>query len=110
MEPGKLTSFLKYSSDNHFSLQNIPFGTFCLPSSPDTVHAATRIGDFVIDLAMLEERGLFTGEHFSSLGKKVFNQRYLNDFMELGKDYWHEARVTIQNLFSESNRVIQDDS
>lgn len=89
-------SFIAYSADHHFPLQNIPFGAFVVPGKENTVHCATRIGDFVIDLAILESKGLFNGEHFSKLGRKdIFAQRYLNDFMELGREFWHEARVTI---------------
>lgn len=106
-----LKSFLDYSADTHFPLQNIPFGTFMVPGSDNVVRCATRIGDYVIDLAVLESKGLFNGEHFSKLPRKnIFAQRYLNNFMELGKEFWHEARVTIQKLFSEGNKTIQDDA
>jgi fumarylacetoacetase len=64
------------------------------------LHCCTRIGDFVVDLAEVEAKGLFNGEHFSKLGKTVFNKSTLNDFIELGKDYWHEARVTLQALYA----------
>jgi len=32
----------------------------------------TRIGDWVVDLREMENKGLFKGELFSKLGKKVF--------------------------------------
>ena len=30
--------------------------------------------------------------------------------MELGKEFWHEARTTIQSLFSDTNKAVQDDA
>jgi fumarylacetoacetase len=47
----------------------------------------------VIDLAILEKAGLFNGPLLSGLN--VFDKPTLNSFIELGKDHWHEARVTI---------------
>ena len=99
-----LKSFIAYDEHHSFPLENIPFGAFVNPSDHNNKHCATRIGDFVIDLAILEHAGLFNGPHFSSLGRKdVFSQSTLNSFMELGNDFWHEARVTIQNLFTAGN-------
>jgi len=50
----------------------------------------------VVDLAILEASGKFDGPLFSKLTRKdIFKQKFLNTFMELGKDYWHEARVTL---------------
>ena len=57
-----------------------------------------------MDLAVLEQNGLFNGAHFSTLKEKnVFNQASLNAFISLGKEFWHEARTTIQSLFSKGN-------
>ena len=90
-----LSSFIPYSPEHHFPLQNIPFGAFVNPTNNKT-HTCTRIGDFVIDLAVLGENGKFNGALFSSLeNKNVFDSEFLNGFMGLGKDYWHEARVTL---------------
>lgn len=65
----------------------------------------TRIGDWVIDLRAMENHGLFNGELFSQLGKKVFQEPYLNPFMSLSRAYWVEARLTIQNLFGPDSTV-----
>jgi fumarylacetoacetase len=34
----------------------------------------------------------------------------LNDFISLGKGFWHEVRVTIQNLFAEGSAKINLES
>jgi fumarylacetoacetase len=93
MEGSALKSVIEYSPEHHFPLENIPFGAFYVPDSEGTIHCCTRIGDQVIDLAIIEEAGLFKGDLFSKLDRKnVFAQPYLNDFMSLGRDYWKEAR------------------
>ena len=110
MVESSLSSFITFDpATSHFPLQNIPFGT--MQHKDGSVTCCTRIGDQVVDLSKLEAAGLFNGEHFSKLTRKdIFAQRYLNDFMELGKDYWHEARVTLQSLFSSSNKALQDNA
>ena len=88
---------MPYDEHHHFPLENIPFGSFVNPSTNQT-HCCTRIGDKVIDLAVLENHGLFDGALFTQLRQSnpsVFDKKHLNDFMELGKELWHEARVTI---------------
>lgn len=41
-------------------------------NSVNLERCGTRIGDWVIDLREMENHGLFNGELFSKLGKKVF--------------------------------------
>ena len=105
MVAAALKSAIPYDAQNHFPLENIPFGAFINPQSNQT-HVATRIGNTVVDLAVLESNGVFNGPHFSSLTRKdIFSQSGCNDFMDLGKDFWHEARVTIQGFFAEGNEI-----
>jgi len=89
MEAQTKTSFIQYTQDNHFPIQNIPFGVF-YPKLDHTKQprCGTRIGDFAVDLAYLEKKGLFDGPLFKKLseqGISVFNKPQLNDFMKLGK-------------------------
>jgi len=109
-----LKSFLPVSEDSHFPIQNIPFGVF-YPNSDatKTPRCGTRIGDNVIDLAYLESKNYFTGPLFSTLAKenkRVFNQRQLNEFMSLEREYWREARKTIQDLFQEGSPLSKETS
>ena len=94
--PAALQSNIEYDHNDHFPLENIPFGVFSLGSKK---HVCTRIGKYVIDLAVLFAHGTFGGPNFKTLTKNVFDSEYINEFMSLGKDFWHEARVTIQKLF-----------
>jgi fumarylacetoacetase len=66
--------------DSPFGLHNLPYGVFSLPGSPPRV--GTRLGDSVIDLAVL-------------LGDDVFARPALNDFMAQGHDRWVEVRREI---------------
>lgn len=102
-----LKSIIPYDEHNHFPLENIPFGAFVNPKTNET-HCCTRIGDLVIDLAVLNSK--FDGPLFSKLEENVFKHQHLNKFMELGKDHWHEARVTIQKLFSQDEGKIDEDT
>jgi fumarylacetoacetase len=54
-----LKSIIPYGADNHFPLENIPFGAFINHRAGNAKHCATRIGDYVIDLAILEQSSLF---------------------------------------------------
>lgn len=105
MEGSALKSFVDYSSDNHFPLENIPFGVFVNPETNEP-HCCTRIGDHVVDLAVLHDLGHFSGDQLK--GTNVFNSKHLNDFMALGKSAWSEARHTIQNLFAEGSSFKDD--
>lgn len=106
MEGSALKSFVEYDSEHHFPLENIPFGAFVNPETNET-HCCTRIGDFVIDLAVIHNLG-----YFSEGGLKdnnVFANKHLNDFMALGKKAWSEVRHTIQNLFAEGSTFKNDE-
>jgi len=89
-----LKSCIDYNEDCHFPLENIPFGAFNNDLEKQ-VHCCTRIGDFVIDLAVIEHERLFDGPLFSVLDKHIFCSKNLNDFMSLGKDYRIEARESL---------------
>jgi fumarylacetoacetase len=107
-----LKSFIHYSCDSHFPLENIPFGVF-YPKLDHTKRArcGTRIGDFAIDLGYLENKKLFSGPLFQKLlhtNTKIFDQSTLNAFMKLGRDYWIEARNTIKGLLTKGSSVQED--
>ena len=53
-----LKSFIDIPEDSHFPIQNLPFGVF-LRKENGPARPGTRIGDFVLDLRVLEEQGFF---------------------------------------------------
>lgn len=105
MQAETLTSFISGADDSEFPLENIPFGIASTKQTPGEKFAATRIGDFVINLKEVENCGLFGGKLLSALGKKIFQGEVLNNFMALSRDYWREARVSIQELFSADSKL-----
>lgn len=97
-----MSSWIDISADSDFSLDNIPFGVF---SADEVARAATRIGDYVIDLDALQKAGLFSG---INLPDHVFQTNVLNDFIALGKPITNATRSRIQELFAADNGELRD--
>src|ERR1700730_9261922 len=100
-----LKSFIDVPCDSHFPIQNLPFGIF-KPANGDP-RVGVAIGDFVLDLSVLEEAG-----HFKSLelgDRRVFSEGSLNGFLALGRPAWRKAREVIQNLLSSETAMLRDD-
>ena len=75
-----LRSFIEVAPDSDFPIQNLPFGVFSTENSPQK-RVGVAIGDFVLDLAELERRGLLApGGHAC-----VFDRRSINAYMALGQ-------------------------
>ena len=97
-----LTSFIDIASDSDFSIHNLPYGIFS-DTAEGMRRAGVAIGDHVVDLSVLEEKGLLKLE-----GGSYFNQPTLNAFIESGRDNWTQARSTIQALLSADNETLRD--
>src|SRR5947208_6068249 len=52
-----LRSFIEVSPNSHFPIQNLPFGIFRINGGG--ARAGVALGEFVLDLGLLEERGFF---------------------------------------------------
>ena len=87
-----LTSFLDIAADSDFSIYNLPYGVFSRSQDGER-HVGVAIGDYVLDLAVLEQQGLLNLD-----GNHYFDQPTLNDFIASGKDNWTKARQTIKTL------------
>ncbi|MCU0373537.1 MAG: fumarylacetoacetase [Ignavibacteria bacterium] len=98
-----MKSFVPYNNDTYFPVQNIPFGVF---RNGNEEHICTAIGDFILDLNLLEKNGYFSKTSFA--GKKVFSKSRLNAFMSLEKPAWSEARKRIQEILGENNPELRD--
>jgi fumarylacetoacetase len=101
-----LRSFVPMAPESHFPIQNLPYGVFRRRSGGKPA-AGVAIGDSVLDLAVLEERGRFNGPHLR--GKGVFGRPTLNAFMALGRPAWTEARATVSRLLRHDERTLRDD-
>jgi fumarylacetoacetase len=96
-----LRSFIEVSADDPFPIQNLPFGIF---SSPDNSapRGCTRVGSYVIDLQLLETKGLLPTTDL--LGRPT-----LNDFLVAGPSTWRSVRAALQELLDERNPRLRDD-
>lgn len=99
-----MKSFIPYNSNSDFSIYNIPFGVALIKD--DYITCCTRIGDKVIDLAILYENGYFND--IEGLEENVFQDFSLNDFIELGKTVTNPTRLKIQELLNEFSQLSKD--
>jgi len=63
MEASKdLRSWVEVSPESDFPIQNLPYGSFVHKGQPArNAHLGVAIGDFVLDLHVISEAGLFNG-------------------------------------------------
>jgi fumarylacetoacetase len=104
--PPVLKSFIEVAPDSHFPIQNLPFGIFKPAQGSPRVGVA--IGEFVLDLSVLEEIGYFHLPEFQ--GQTVFSEGGLNGFLALGRPAWSKARALIQDLLDAGTATLRDDA
>jgi len=97
-----LISWLEVPKDSDFPIQNLPFGIFKTKYLSPV--AGVAIGNFVLDLVYLHENGFFDG---LELPPGIFNQKYLNDFIALGKKKTREVRQRISELLRHDNTELK---
>ena len=99
-------SWVEYSADTHFPIQNLPFGVFSMASNDGLgAHCASAIGSFVVDLYALADSGLLEGLGCSS---SVFMQPTLNAFMETPSSSWKATRARLTQLLSNGDTRLKD--
>ena len=101
-----MRSFIEVKPDSDFPIQNLPYGVFKLKVGSDPV-CGTAIGDYIVDLAVLEEKGYFAKTELGK--KKVFSKPTLNTFMSLGRNAWKQVRTVLQTVLSDDNPMLRDD-
>jgi fumarylacetoacetase len=99
-----LKSWVEVSENSDFPIQNLPFGIF--KTKYLTPVGGVAIGDYVLDLVYLHENG-----YLDALGLPpgIFNQRYLNDFLALGRKKISQVRERISILLRHDNDELQRD-
>ncbi len=88
-----LPSFIEGADSSSFPLNNLPYGIITHEKGK-TPRGAVAIGDYVIDLSVLEKHGLLLKERAQSL----FDKPTLNDFAAQGAKVWAEVRERLQAL------------
>src|SRR3954447_18384996 len=101
-----MKSFIEVEPGSHFPIQNLPFGVF--RPNEGNARVGVAIGDFVLDLSVLEECGHFRLPEFQ--GQTVFATDALNPFLALGRPAWRKARETIQHLLASETATLRDDA
>lgn len=99
----KLKSWVEVPNGSDFPIQNLPFGIF--KTQYLTAVAGVAIGNHVLDLVYLYEKGFFDG---LGLPPGIFNQEYLNPFIGLGRKKCGEVRERISELLRIDNDELQD--
>lgn len=58
-----MASWVDYHADTEFPIQNLPYGIFHLKSeSAAAARAGVAIGEWILDLSVLQKAGLFPGQ------------------------------------------------
>ena len=86
-----MKSWLDIPSNSDFSIHNLPFGIFS--TKKKTKRVGMAIGNYVIDLFVCNSLDLFKE---LKIQNSVFENNFLNNFIELGKDLTSQVRETIQ--------------
>jgi fumarylacetoacetase len=100
-----LRSFIPVSSESHSPIQNLPYGAFRRDGSP---HVGVAIGNFVLDLTVLEGKGFFDGPILGN--HRPFGAGRLNGFLALGRAAWTEARAAVSRLLRADEPRLRDDA
>ncbi len=98
-----LKSFIDIHQESDFSIQNLPYGIFSTRANPNP-RVATRIGDWVVDLSILDKENLF-GRQYG-----FFPDSTLNRFMSAGRGTWREIRQRLTDLLSGANSPIKQEA
>ncbi|MFN8433670.1 MAG: fumarylacetoacetase [Anaerolineales bacterium] len=89
--------------NSDFPIQNLPYGVFSTNENPSP-RIGTRLGDFVIDLAMLDAENIFD-KHYG-----FFADASLNRFMATGRDVWREIRQRLTKLVGEEQASLKKEA
>ena len=100
-----LKSWIEVDEKSDFPIQNIPFGVYS-PKGGGDLHVATAIGNYVLDLAYLDEAGYFQNTEVE--GTEIFHEPTLNAFMSLGRKAWKDTRNVISHLLSKDTEKLRD--
>ena len=98
-----LKSWVEVDKSSDFPIQNLPFGI--VKNKQLSAGAASRIGDFAIDLFALFQLGYLDGLGFEQAD---FDNNRFNQLMKKGKDGTRMLRNRLAELFSTDNNTLQN--
>src|SRR5262245_35116694 len=103
-----LKSFIEVAPDSHFPIQNLPYGVFRREFGGEP-SVAVAIGDFVLDLGVLEEASLWPSQGAQCPMEPTFRRSSLNRFLNNTSVAWREVRGTISQLLRHDEPRLRDD-
>ena len=95
-------SWINVPANSDFSIQNIPFGIALVNGEYKVVSA---IGDRVIDISSLNKLGYLKS---IDIPQQVFENKFLNDLISLGKSKTNALRERIADLMNVNNTELQN--
>ncbi len=102
----KLKSYIHVPADSHFPIQNLPYGVF-RHRTGGGAQVGTAIGNFVLNLTLLEKNGLLSLSR--KPGKRFFvGHSSLNAFMAAGPPVWQQMREIISRLLRHDVPTLRD--
>lgn len=105
----RLNSFIPVSAESHFPIQNLPFGVF-RPKNGGVPRIGCAIGDFVVDLAVLERAGLLNAIPANGRSGSLFDRGSLNPFMACGRQVTSAVRERLSQLLRHDQPRLRDDA
>ena len=96
-----MNTWIEIPKNSDFSIYNLPFGIFSTNKNSKRVGIA--IGNNIIDLLACNELDVFKD---LNINNNVFENNFLNDFINLGKNKTNKVREIIQQqLTDESSKI-----
>jgi fumarylacetoacetase len=99
-----MKSWIDVHSSSDFSINNIPFSV-CTTKDNEQKRVCTAIGDYIVDLAVLESAGLFA----DITTVELFQEETVNKLIAQGKPVWKAIRTKIQSLLSDESSPLKND-
>ena len=101
----QLKPWINIPADSDFSIYNLPFGIFSVPSRSILPRAAAAVGDQLIDLSGAAGLGLFND---LVSDPEVFTKPTLNDFIALGKSTTNAVRARLQKALCDPDSILRE--
>ena len=97
-----MNTWIEVPNNTDFSIYNLPFGIFSKKDVSKRVGVA--IGNKVIDLLACNKLNIFTD---LDIDNSVFENRFLNDFINLGKNKTNKVREILQKQLIDENSKLK---
>lgn len=94
------------SSSTDFPIQNLPIAEFKVKGSDQDFRGGIAIGDQIVDLKALAQKGTFSGLVQTAL--VACSKGELNEFMGMGQEAWSALRLALSKALREGSELQAD--